>query len=455
MIFTLFLARLLVPEDFGLIAMMMVFFELTNVLIESGMGQALIRSKEVSDSDLSTVFYMNLGICSVSYILLYLGAPYIAKFYNQPLLTSLVRISGLVVFFNAVKVVQIAVLSRQMNFREQMRANTLGVIGSGIIAVLAAYMGAGVWSLVAQLLASASISAIILWSASSWRPGLEFSGESFKRLFGFGSHLLAEGFLTILFQNSYLLVIGRLFSAEATGLYFFARKISQLMSEQLTGAVQQATYPALATLQDDDEVLKRKYRVITQLLMFVVAPVMFFLAAVAEPMFDLLFDDKWQGAVFYLQLLSIIGVLYPLHAMNINILNVKGRSDLVLKVGLIKKTVGLLLLIVSIPFGVFGIVLGQIIGSILALIPNVYFSNKLINYGPKVQLIDAFKPVLIALIAAISTRWITSILQFHIVVNTFIGLCFGLIIYIFCSWLLKSEGLLWLTNKMNRRLRCA
>ncbi len=447
MVFTLFLARFLAPQAFGLIAMMMVFFELASVLVESGMGQALIRSKEVSVSDLNTVFYANMCFSLLAYLMLYLGSPYVAGFYQQPELVLLVQITGFVVFFNALKVVQTAVLTRAMNFKMQMKANTLSAVGSGVIAVVAAYLGAGVWSLVAQLLSAAVISALFLWAASVWRPSLKFSRESFKRLFGFGLHLLIEGFLTVLFQNSYVLVIGRVFSAEITGLYFFARKISQLVSEQLTGAVQQATFPALATLQDNDEVLRHKYRRLIQLLMFIVAPIVLFLAAVAEPLFAILFDEKWKGAVLYLQLLSVMAVLFPLHAMNINLLNVKGRSDLVLRVGIIKKSVGLLMLLISIPFGVAGIIIGQVISSVLALIPNTYYSAKLINYGLKEQLLDAFKPVLVAFISAALSWWLATAITLHLLTNILTGLVSGSLVYLVGCWLIKAEGFVWIVGK--------
>lgn len=453
MLFTLILARLLAPEAFGLVAMMMVFFELASVLIESGMGQALIRSKEVSTSDLSTVFITNLGFSFLAYLLLYFGAPYVANFYQQAELTLLVQVSGVVVFINALKVVQTAVLTRAMNFRSQMKANTLGAVVGGLVAITAAYFDAGVWSLVAQLMGTAVVSTAILWMASEWRPSLNVTMDSFRRLFGFGSHLLVEGFLSVLFQNSYVLVIGKLFAAEVTGLYYFARKITQLLSEQLTGAVQQASYPALATLQDSNAALRSKYRRLIQVLMFILAPVLLFVAAMAEPLFELLFDQKWLGAVIYLQLLTIMGLLFPLHAMNVNLLNVKGRSDLVLRVGIIKKLVGLTLLALSIPYGVTGIVIGQVISSVLALIPNAYYSAKLINYTLFEQLKDALKPTLLAFVAALFCWYLSSVSSLHMFLNVVLGLGGGMLLYITGCWLFKAEGFVWLVSKTRGYLR--
>ena len=422
---------------FGLVAMVAVVFELANAFVNSGLGAALIRSKQVSDLDLCTVFHTNLALSLLAYLLIYFFAPYISAFYSQPELTSLVRVMGLVVFVNAAKIIQVAILSRNMNFKHQMKANTLGVIVSGCLALVAAWIGWGVWSLVVQMLGSALISAIVLWFASAWRPSLRVSSESFWRLFSFGKNLLAEGLLSVLYQNSYVLVIGRFFSAEITGLYFIAKKISNLLSQQLTGAVQQATYPALSTLQDDNSALLLKYRQITQLMMFMIAPVMGLLGGLAQTLFELLFDPAWSGAVPYLQLLCIVGALYPLHALNMNLLNVKGRSDLVLKVGFVKKAVNLTLLFLAIPYGVMGIVVSQVLGSLLALVPNTYFSNKLVDYSLFDQLKDFLKPFAAAGLAAWCVSQLALSQPIFIII---LGCVMGLAVYGWACVLFKAEG---------------
>lgn len=454
-IFMLFLARLLAPEAFGLVAMATVVFELANAFINSGLGAALIRSKTVSDADLNTVFYTNLGLSLAAYAAIFTGAPYIAAFYSQPELTALVQVMGLVVFINAAKIVQTAVLSRKMDFKTQMKANTLATVVSGILAVTAAYQGWGVWSLVVQMLSQASVSAAILWMAGNWRPAMQFSTESFSRLFAFGRNLLAEGLLSVAYQNSYILVIGRFFSAELTGLYFFAKKISNLISQQLTGAIQQATFPALSTLQDDNATLKHKYRQIMQLMMFLIAPIMMLLAALATPLIGLAFDVKWQGAVPYLQLLCVVGMIFPLHALNMNLLNVKGRSDLVLKVGLVKKTVNLAMLFLAIPYGVLGIVVSQVIATFLALIPNTYFSARLVGYSTVEQVKDVIKPIGAAVLAGAGAWSIAHTIAAHpLIVLIFSGLA-GAGIYLLASIIIRAEGALMLWGKVGSRLQRA
>ena len=439
-LFMLFLARLLAPEAFGLIAMATVVFELANAFINSGLGTALIRSKTVSNVDLNTVFYTNLLLSGLAYAVLFLGAPYVAGFYSQPELTSLIQVMGLVVFINAAKVVQMAVLSRRMDFKSQMKANTLGVAVSGSLAVTAAWHDWGVWSLVVQILSAALVSALVLWFVSQWRPALQFSTESFTRLFRFGRNLLAEGVLDVLFQNSFILVIGRFFSAEVTGLYFLAKKISNLVSQQLTVAVQQATFPALSTLQDDNEALRQKYRQIMQLMMFLISPIMALLAGLSPTFFVLLFDERWVTAVPYLQLLCVVGALYPVHALNVNLLNVKGRSDLVLKVGLVKKAVNLTLLFLAVPYGVFGIVVSQVIGTFLALIPNTYFSARLVGYSPLDQIKDVVKPLFSALVAGFGSWFFVGLVEGNSLLALIYGGFFGLTTYLVTSFFIRAEG---------------
>lgn len=438
-LFTLFLARLLAPDAFGLIAMISVVFELANVLAQSGLGQAIIRSKLVSTEDLSTAFIANLGLSLAAYGALYLAAPWLANFYDQPQLTSLVRVAGLVVFLNALKLVQAAVLHRAMNFRAETVANTVGAVASGTIAVTLAYLGFGVWSLVAQILVSAAVSAGLLWAQSGWRPTTAFSLQSFRALFGFGSRLALESLVDVLFRNSYILVIGRLFSVELTGLYFFAKRLNDLVSQQLTGAVQQATFPALATLQDDDELLRVRYRQVLQVTVFMIAPAMLLLAALAEPLFKVFFAPEWGDAVPYLQWLCLVGLMYPLHALNINILKVKGRSDLVLYIGLAKRALNIALLIAAIPFGVEGIVISQVIGSVIALAPNTFYANKLIAYGLGAQLLDAAKPVGSAAVAAFAT-WLLLQATGMSLLGLVVGALLGTALYLGCAVAVRAEG---------------
>jgi lipopolysaccharide exporter len=450
-IFMLLLARLLAPEAFGLLAMATIVFELSNAFVNAGLGTALIRSETVSDADLDTVFYTNMMMSVFAYFVIFLSAPLLAAYFGHSELTELVRVMGLVVFVNATKVVQSAIFSRQMDFKVLMKAGVVSTILSGCLAVVAAFMGWGVWSLVLQMLSSALISASLLWVLSSWRPSLYFSVESFNRLFGFGRNLLLEGLLNVLFQNSYVVVLGRYFSPEVTGLYFLAKRISVLASEQPAAAVQQATLPGLATLLDRPCALLQKYRQVMQLMMFLVAPIMAVLAGTAPVFFDLAFDDRWLGAAQILQPLCLVGLLFPMHALNVNLLLVTGRSDLALKVGVLKRCIGLALLICAIPYGVMGVVASQVIASFINLVPNTFYAARLVGYSFYDQVRDVFKPILAAGAAFVCIQSMILIDMNSLLWTLICYFIIGFTAYLFASLVLRAEGLMIVLEKISRR----
>jgi len=393
---TLILAWFLLPEDFGLMAMITIFFALAHSLVDSGFSQALIRKKEVTQTDYSTVFYTNLLMGFLAYALLFTSAHLIASYYNEPRLVVLIRVVGLVVIINSFQLVQVSDLTRKLNFKIQFKITLPSAIFSGIVAISMAALGFGVWSLVAQMLVSSFSNTLLYWIVNKWRPSKDFCVESFNEMFGFGSKLLASGLIDTAFQNVYVLVIGKIFSATVVGYYFFAQRAQQIVVVQLTGAVQKVTYPALSSLQDDNVALKDYYRKIIQVVTYVIFPSMIVLAVLAKPLFSLMLKENWLPAVPYLQLLCIEGLLYPLHVINLNIIVVKGRSDLLLYLEIFKKIMIAIIILVSIHFGIFGILIGQIVSSFLAYIPNSYFSIKLIDYSTLEQLQDCIPTLLLA-----------------------------------------------------------
>ena len=393
-VITLLLARFLVPADYGLVAMMAVFLEVATSLMDSGFKQALIRLQKAEQVDFNTAFYANLCLGALSYFLLFLAAPFIADFYNETRLSILIRVAGLSIPINVFQVVQSAVLSRDLNFKAQLQATIPAGIISGMTAVGLAYAGLGVWALIVQMHLSALITTLFLWWMQDWRPALEFSWNSLGKMYNFGYKLFLSGLLDTVFNNLYIIVIAKLFTVSIAGLYFFADKLKTFVLNQLVGSIQNVTYPALSSIQDDDTRLKNGFRKIIQVTTFILFPAMLILAALAEPLFVVMLPGKWLPAVPYLQLLCISGVMYPLHSINLNILKVKGRSDLFLYLEIIKKIMMVVILAISIRYGVFGILIGQIIGSVLAYIPNSYFSAKLINYSVREQVSD-FMPSLV------------------------------------------------------------
>lgn len=390
---TILLARFLAPGDFGLIAMVSVFFAFANALMDAGFRQALVRKKEVTQADYATMFYVNITLGLVAYSILFLFAPAIASFYNEPRLLVLVRVVGLVVIINSFQLVQVVDLTRRLDFRTQFAVTVPSGIISGATAVLMAWKGAGVWSLVAQMLISPVLITASLWAVNRWRPTLEFSSESFKELFGFGSKIFLSGLLDILFRNIYVIVIAKLFSPTMTGYYFFATKIRDIILDQFSYSVQRVTFPALSSVQDDDQRLKNGFRKVIQATTYLIFPAMIFMAVLARPLFTVFLNPKWIPAVPFLQLICAAGLVYPLHIVNLNILQVKGRSDLFLYLEIVKKIMIACVLLVSSRYGIKAILVGQIVTSILAYIPNSYFSAKLIGYSVPEQLKDVF-PIL-------------------------------------------------------------
>ena len=403
LVITLLLARFLAPADFGLVAMMAVFLAIGTSLMDSGFKQALVRKEKADQVDCNTAFFANLGLGLISYTLLFLAAPLIAQFYNEQRLVWLVRAAGVAILVNAFQVVQSAILTRNLNFKAQLQASLPAGIISGAIAVILASMGYGVWALIVQMLVAASLNTVLLWKLQGWRPSLAVSREAFGAMYGFGYKLFLSGLLDTIFKNIYVVIIARIFTASIAGYYFFANKIMEIVISQLAGSIQNVTYPALATMQEDNVRLKAGYRKIVQVTTFLLFPAMALLAALAGPLFSVLLPGKWQPAVPYLQLMCIAGMLYPLHSINLNVLKVKGRSDLFLYLEIYKKIVEVIIIFISYRFGVMGILVGQIVFSALAYIPNSYFSSKLIDYPIKEQVADFLPGLILAGTVALTT----------------------------------------------------
>jgi O-antigen/teichoic acid export membrane protein len=450
---TLLLAWFLVPEDFGLMAMVSVFFAVANSLMESGFNEAIIRKKEVSQTDYSTVFYINIVLGVSAYALLFVSAPLIGAFFNEPLLVALVRVVGLVVIINSFQQVQVADLTRRLEFRVQFRVALPAALLSGAVAVSMAILGFGVWSLAAQMLTSSLAVTVFYWIANDWRPSRDFSIESFHELFGFGSKLLVSGLIDKAFNNLYVVAIGRLFSATEAGFFFFSSQILILIVSLLSDVVQHVTYPALATLQDDNSHLKIFYRGIIQTVVYVIFPGLISLIVLAEPLFRLLLKEEWLPAVPYLQLLCIGGLMYPLHSINLNILKVKGRSDLFLYLEIIKKTIIGVTLLISLPYGIIGILIGGIVSSVLGYIPNSYFSNKLIDYSVPEQLRDVIPTLLVATAMGIIMYFLGLALPLDGLSKIVVLGVSGALFYVVINHLLKTQAQALLLNILEEQWR--
>lgn len=392
------LARLLDPSDYGLLAMIAVFNAIAFAFLDSGFGNALIRKPDLTENDNSTAFCFNIVAGVVLYGVIWVIAPWVSVFYDKPILAQLLRVEALLLIISSFKIVQNTQLSRALNFKAKAIINVTSQVISGVIAIIAAYHGLGVWSLVLQHIASGVISLIMLWIFSPWRPRGKWDKRSFSYLWGYGSKLLASGLLDRIYANIYPIIIGKFYSAADLGQYTRATHYAYLPSQSLTGVLQQVTFPVLSQIQEDDERLASSYRRMLRFTVFLVFPIMIGMAALASPLVIALVTDKWAQCVPYLQIICFSSMWYPVHAINLNLLQVKGRSDLFLRLEIIKKLIITVVIFVCVPFGVMGICVGAVFTSLACLAINTYYTGKLINVGFVRQMMD-MTPTLLASLA--------------------------------------------------------
>ncbi len=405
------LARLLFPEQFGLIGMLTIFMAVAQSFLDSGFGAALIQKREATPTDASSIFYFNIVVGLVAAGLLCLVAPWIAAFYNQPILTPLTRALSLTIVINSFGMVQSTILTKQINFKTQAKVSLIASVLSGIIGVTLAVAGFGVWSLVVQQISGTFLGTVLLWLWVDWRPTLTFSLKSLQEMFGFGSRLLASGLLNQIFNNIYLLVIGKLFSATDLGLFTRAKALEEIPSQTLSGMVGRVTFPVFSTIQDDPARLKRGLKKALTFLVMVNFPMMIGLVVVARPLVLVLLGEKWAESIPYLQLLCCLGLLFPLQLMNLNILQSLGRSDLFLRLEIIKKVLIIINITVTWRWGISAMIYGMIAMSIISYYLNSYYTGVLIGYPIREQLHDLISYLIMAVLMG-SAVYATGLLPF-------------------------------------------
>lgn len=402
------LARLLAPELFGLIAMVAVFITISNALIDAGFSKALIQRKQLTDLDVTSVFYFNLSAAILMASFLYAIAPAIAQFYASEELISIVRLLSVSLIFSGLGAVHQAKLSREMQFKKLFYASFPATLCSGILGVLMALLGYGVWALVAQTLLLKSMVTVLLWKYSGWGPSLAFDFRSIREMFPYASRLAASGVLDAVFSNAYVLVIGKVFNPIEVGLFQRARSFQQLPAENIQMIVSRVTFPLFASVQDDPVRMRRGMRKTIFLVSLLLLPGMALLAAIAEPMILLLIGEKWLASVPYLQLLCIIGALYPLHAMNVNLLAAIGRSDLFLRLEVIKKSLMVVNIFITYRFGVQVMICGMIVTSCMSLMINTFFTKRFLDYGLCEQIKD-LRPIIILTLSVFAGAYCLSL----------------------------------------------
>ncbi len=382
------LARLLEPAAFGLLAMVTVVTGIAQALLESGFAEALIQRRRTTDVEESSVFYFNILVGVFFASSLWVAAPGIAAFFDQPALTSLTRVLACVPVLNSLTVVHGALMVRCLNFKRQAGIAAGSLAFSGVIGLLLAVNGFGVWSLVAQQVSGSAARACLCWTLNAWRPRRVFSGRALGEMFRFGSGMLGSNLLNTFFQNLYPAVIGKLFSAADLGYYSRAQTLHDISSQSLSTIASRVTFPMFASLQHERSRLRAGLRKAMTTLAFVQFPLMIGLAAVAEPLILLLLTDKWAPSIRYLQLLCLAGLFYPLHFLNLNILMALGRSELFLRLGLIKLLIVGAIVMVTYRWGMLAMIVGQVVFSVLAHFINSFYTARLVNYSSVAQLRD-------------------------------------------------------------------
>lgn len=439
-IFSIILARLLLPEDYGTVAIVLIAIAIIQVFVDSGFSNALIRKPDRTEADLSTAFYFNIGVGFVCYAIMFLIAPLIAAFFNQPILTPLLRVCTISVIFNSLCIVQQSLFTIRIDFRTQAVVSLVAVTISGVIGIYLAYRGFGVWALVAQNVTAGFMRMALFWIVGKWRPRERWNQGSFRYLFGFGSKLLASSLINTTYANIYPIVIGKIFPAAELGNYSRAHGYADLPSANVTRVIQRVTFPVLSEMQNDAGRLAQNYRRLLRMSAFVVFPLMAGLAAVAKPLINWMLTERWDGCVVYLQILCFAMMLYPIHAINLNLLQVKGRSDLFLKLEIIKKVIGLILLICAIPFGVVGMCWSLLAGSVIYLIINTRYTGQYIGMTIFGQLRDLL-PTLLLSLAAGAAAYGATLLTDSVAINSILGMVVGIAAYLTGSKVLRFNEL--------------
>lgn len=443
------MARLLTPSDYGIVGMITIFIAISQALVDGGFSQALIRKQNRSEVDNSTIFYFNITVGLFLYLILFVSAPLIANFYNEPLLVKITRIISLSIVINSFVVVQRAILTVKIDFKTQAKASLIAAILSGISGIWMAYSGFGLWSIVSYQIIYVLVNCILLWVLSKWRPKLIFSIQSLQELFGFGSRLSISTIIDTIYRNMYLLVIGKFFNSSDLGYYTRAQQFAEFPSQNITSILQRVTYPILCTIQDDKVRLSEAYRKFLRISAYIIFPLMLGLAALSKPIIILILKEQWLFTANILPLLCFALMWYPIHAINLNLLQVEGRSDLLLRTEIIKKIIGVAILIISIPCGIYGICIGLIINSIISLIINTYYTGKLISIGFFLQMKDLTPIFIISLIMGIIIHIITICLPMAPIFSVLTGLLVGPCIYYLLSRILKLNELTQLISILN------
>ncbi len=400
------LARLLSPEDYGLIGISAIFTTVCQAIINGGFISALIRKVDATEEDFNTAFLTNLSVSLILYVVLFFTTPFIAEFFGRSELETIIRVTSIGLIIGALAMVQRSRLTKRIDFKTQAKITVIASITSGIVGISMAFLGFGVWALVAQSLTSQTIDTIFLWKFNKWVPKLRFSKKSFNYLFGYGWKMMASTLLNTVWSEVYQLIVAKFYAPATLGQYTRAKHFASLLSKNLTHVIQRVSYPVLSSIQEDKTRMVSVYRRIIKTTMFVSANGLLFLGAVSEPLIYCLIGPKWHLASVFLPIICLNASLYPLHAINLNMLQVQGRSDLFLGLEIVKKIIGIGPLVIGAFVGIIPMLFTSLASGIIAFFLNSYYSGKLLNYSSWMQIKDVAHSYMIAAIVALSVYFL-------------------------------------------------
>ena len=433
------LARMLNPEDYGLIALVTVFISILQVFVDNGLGNALIQKKDADDMDFSTAFYANIVFCIVLYAIAYVSAPLIAKFYHKDSLTAIFRVLSLTILISGVKNIQQAFVSRKMIFRKFFFATLFGTIGAAVIGIIMAYHGFGVWALVAQQVTNTLIDTIVLWISVKWRPKRMFSLKRLRALFDYGWKLLASSLIATIYNDIRQLVIGRVYSAEDLAYYNKGKQFSDVLVVNINASIDSVLLPVLSDNQDDRTRVKELTRRSIKISSYIMWPLMFGLMAVGEPFIELVLTEKWLPCVPYLYIFCFANGIMPIQTANLNAIKAMGRSDLYLKMEIIKKTGGILLILAFMNQGVLMLGISCVIYSLYAGMINMHPNKKILGYSMTEQLKDILPSFGLAAVMACAVYWMPVGLL-PLILQLVIKVAVGTMIYVSGSLIFKIDS---------------
>ncbi len=446
-IVSIVLARILTPEDYGTIALVTVFTTILQVFVDSGLGVALIQKKNADDLDFSSVFYFNFAVCLILYIGMFFGAPYIADFYGDGSLIPIIRVISLTIIISGVKGIQQAYVSRNMLFKRFFFSTVGGTVVSAFLGISMAYMGLGVWSLVIQQLSNTLIDTLILWLTVKWRPKRMFSFQRLKSLLTFGWKILCSTLLDTIYNNIRSLIIGKLYSSSDLAYYNQGDKFPKLIVSNINVSIDSVLLPTMASMQDNKKRIKNITRRAIKTSTYIIAPLMIGLTFCSETVVRLVLTEKWIPCIPFLRIFCITYMFYPIHTANLNAINAMGRSDLFLRLEILKKIVGFLLLILTMRYGVMAMAYSLLVNSFFSQVINSWPNRTLLKYGYLEQLRDILPAILISIVMGGGVYFIGFIVLPDIII-LILQVLFGAIIYIGLSKVFHLEAFEYLSNIM-------